>query len=76
LGTPYILGGSVRTVKENSEAFVVASKTITLEVNADKTKYLVMLRDQNAAQCHSIKIDNSSFERVEEFKYWGTTLTN
>jgi len=31
---------------------------------------------QNAGQNHSIKIDNSSFERVEEFKYLGTTLTN
>jgi hypothetical protein len=38
----YILGGSVRTVKENSEALVVASKKIGLEVNADKTKYVVM----------------------------------
>jgi len=23
-----------------------------------------------------MKTDNSSFERVEEFKYWGTTITN
>ena len=35
-----------------------------------------MSRDQDAGQIHSIKIDNSSFERVEEFKYLGTTLTN
>jgi hypothetical protein len=34
-----------------------------------------MYRDQNAAQNHSMKIDNTSFERVEEFKYFGTTLT-
>jgi len=40
-----ILGGSVHTVKE---AFTVASKEIGLEVNADKTKYMVMSRDQNA----------------------------
>jgi len=25
---------------------------------------------------HSIKTDNSSFERVEEFKHLGTTLIN
>ena len=34
-----------------------------------------MSRDQNAGQNHSVRIDNSTFERVEEFKYLGTTLT-
>ena len=36
---------------------------------------VVMGRDQNAGRSHSIKTDNSSFERVEQFKYLGTTLT-
>ena len=36
----------------------------------------IMSRDQNAGRSHSMKIDNSSIERVEEFKYLGTTLTN
>jgi len=54
----------------------VASKEIGLEVNADKTKYMVMSRDQNAGQSRSMKIDNNSFENAEEFKYLGTTLTN
>jgi len=45
-------------------------------VNVDKTKYMVITRDQNARRSHNIKIDNSSFERVEEFKYLGTTSTN
>ena len=35
-----------------------------------------MSRDQNAGRIHSVRIDNSIFERVEEFKYLGTTLTN
>ena len=35
-----------------------------------------MSRDQNAGRIHSVRIDNSAFERVEEFKYLGTTLTN
>jgi hypothetical protein len=35
-----------------------------------------MARDQNAGRSHNMKIDNSSIERVEEFKYLGTTLTN
>ena len=35
-----------------------------------------MSRDQNAGRIHSVRMDNSIFERVEEFKYFGTTLTN
>jgi len=35
-----------------------------------------MSRDQNAERSHNIKIGNSSFEGVEEFKYLETTLTN
>ena len=33
-------------------------------------------RDQNAGRIHSMKTDNSPIERVEEFKYLRTTLTN
>ena len=36
---------------------------------------MFMSRDQDAGRRHSKKTDNSSFERVEEFKYLGTTLT-
>jgi hypothetical protein len=52
-----ILGGSIRAVKENAEALVVAAKEIRLEVNADKTKYMVMSRDQNAGRTHNMKTD-------------------
>jgi len=55
---------------------LVGRKEIGLEVNADKTKYLVMSRDQNAGRSRNIKTDNNSFERVEEFNYLGITLTN
>jgi len=49
-----ILGGSVRTIKKNTEALVVADKENVLEVNADKTKYMVMSRDQNTERSHNI----------------------
>ena len=35
-----------------------------------------MSREQTAGLSHTIKVDNSSIERVEEFIYLGTTLTN
>jgi hypothetical protein len=46
----HILGGSVHTVKENAEALVVATRESGLEVNVDKTKYMIMSRDQNAGR--------------------------
>jgi hypothetical protein len=51
-------------------------KKIGLEVNANKTKYMVMSGEQTAGRSDSIKTDNSSFERVEQLRYLGTTLTN
>jgi hypothetical protein len=43
-------------------------------VNADKTNYMVMSRAETAGRSHSMKFDRNSFEKVEEFKYLGTTL--
>jgi hypothetical protein len=50
------LGGSTHTVRKNIEALLIASKEIGLEVNAEKTKYMVKSRDQNAGQNHNIKV--------------------
>jgi hypothetical protein len=71
-----ILGGSIHTIRKNTEALLIANKEIGLEVNAEKTKYMVVSRDQNAGQNGYIQIGNKSFETVEQFKYLGTTLTN
>jgi hypothetical protein len=71
-----ILDASIRSIQINAGDLVIASKEIGLEVNAEKTKYMVTPRNQNAGQNHNIKIDNKSFGRVEEFKYLGATLTN
>jgi hypothetical protein len=45
-------------------------------VNAEKTKYMVMSRNQNAGRNCNIMIGNKSFGTVEQFKYLGTVLTN
>jgi hypothetical protein len=67
---------NVHIIRKNTDALQVASKETGLGVNADKTKYMAMSQDQNTGRSHGIKTDNSSFERVEEFKYLGTTLTH
>ena len=45
-----ILGGGLQTVQINTGTLVVTEIEIGLEVNADKTKYMVISRDQNAGQ--------------------------
>jgi hypothetical protein len=62
--------------RRSLEDLMVAGREIGLEVNADKTKYMVMSRDQNAEQNHNVKNDNKSFETVEQFKCLGTNLTD
>ena len=37
---------------------------------------MTVSRDQNAGRIHSMQMDNSFIERVQEFKYLGMTLTD
>ena len=53
------------SIKENTGALVFVIKEIGLNVNADKTKYMVMSRERTAGLSHTMKVDNSSIERVK-----------
>ncbi|KAJ4443789.1 hypothetical protein ANN_05567 [Periplaneta americana] len=63
-------------VRDNTGILLEASKEIGLEVNPEKTKYMIMSRDENIVRNGNIKIGNLSFEEVEKFKYLGATVTN
>jgi hypothetical protein len=64
----------VQYYKEKHRNFSSCCIEIGLEVNADKTKYMVMSRDHNAGRSHNIKSLNVFCERVEQFKCFGITL--
>ncbi|KAJ4448530.1 hypothetical protein ANN_10548 [Periplaneta americana] len=68
-----MLGENPQTIRENAEILVEASKAIGLEVNPEKTKYMIMSRDQNIVRNETIKIGDLSFEEVEKFKYLEAT---
>ncbi|KAJ4448734.1 hypothetical protein ANN_00125 [Periplaneta americana] len=71
-----MLGENTQTIRENTEILLEASRAIGLEVNPEKTKYMIMSRDQNIVRNGNIKIGDLSFEEVEKFKYLGATVTN
>jgi hypothetical protein len=71
-----IVGENIDTIQRNTEALLDASMEVGLEVNPEKTKYMLVSRCQNAGQRQSTNIGNMSLESVEKFKYLGETLTD
>jgi hypothetical protein len=43
-----LLGDSVNTIKQNTETLLGAGRDIGLEMNAEKTKYMIMSPNQNS----------------------------
>jgi hypothetical protein len=71
-----LLGDNIDTIKNNTETLIDASKEIGLKVNAEKSKYVLLSHHQNVGQKHNIKIGDTSFEDLAQFRYVGKTVTN
>jgi hypothetical protein len=59
-----LLGNNVFTIKRNKETLIDVSKMVGLEINVEKTKYMLLSRQQNVGQNRNIKIAIRSFENV------------
>jgi hypothetical protein len=66
-----LLGDSVNTIKANAETLLEASRDVGLEINAEKTKCVIMSRHLNSGQNQNIRMANESFESGAKFKIWG-----
>jgi hypothetical protein len=66
-----LLGGIIYTIKKNTETSIDVSKEVDLEINVEKTKYMLLSRQHNVGQNRDINIANRLFENVSQFKYLG-----
>jgi flagellar hook protein FlgE len=53
-----LLGNSINTIKENTKTVLEISRDIGLEINAEKTKYMIMSCHLNSGQNQNIRIAN------------------
>jgi hypothetical protein len=47
-----LLGDNIDIIKKDTETLIDASKEVGPEINAEKTKYMLLSRRQNAGQNH------------------------
>jgi sorting nexin-29 len=59
-----LLGDNLDTIKKNAKTLNDTSKEVGLEMNIEKTKYMLLSCHQNAGQNRRMKIANRSFENV------------
>jgi hypothetical protein len=71
-----VLGDSINTINEITETLLEASRNVGLEINAEKTKCMIMSCHPNSGQNQNIRITNESFESEARLKYFGRTLTD
>jgi hypothetical protein len=57
-----LLGDNIDTINKNTETLIDASKEVGLEINVEKTMYMLVSRHQNLGQNRDIKIANRSCE--------------
>jgi hypothetical protein len=71
-----LLSNNIDIIKKNTKTLIDASKEVGLEVNTEKTKYMLLSHQQNAGQNYDVKIGNRCLENVAQFRYLRTTVTN
>jgi hypothetical protein len=71
-----LLGDKKVTIKRNTETLIDACKEVGLEVNVEKTEFMLLSHHQNAGQNQDMKVASRPSENVAQFKHLGMTVTN
>jgi hypothetical protein len=75
-GAVNLLGNNIDTINNNMGTLIDTSMEVGLEINVEKTKYMLLSCHQNAGQKQDIKIANRLFVSVSQFNYLGMTVRN
>jgi hypothetical protein len=70
------LGASVQALKKNTEASLVASKEIGLDVSSENLRSWPSLQTRMQEKFTKVERNNKHCESVEQFKYFGTNSTD
>jgi hypothetical protein len=65
-----------RVVLSSIELVSLVSREVGLQLNIEKTKYILLAHYQSTGQNWDIEIANRLFENVSQFRYLGMTVTN
>jgi hypothetical protein len=71
-----LLGDNIGSRKKNRETSIDVSNDVGLEVNTEKTKYMLLSHQGNSGRNLDTKIDKKCLGNTAQFKYLGTTATN
>jgi hypothetical protein len=62
-----LLGDNIDTIRKDTETLIDTSKEVGLEINIEKTKYMLLSRHQSVGQNQERNIANRLFENVSQF---------
>jgi hypothetical protein len=71
-----LLRYNIDTINRSTEKINDASEEVDLEVNTEKTNYMLLCHHQNAGQNHDIKTADRSFKMWYSSNIWGRIITN
>jgi hypothetical protein len=71
-----LLGDNIDSVNKNTETLNDGSKEVGLQINVEKSEYILVFHHQNAGQNRDIKVANKSLENMSQVTYLVTTITS
>jgi hypothetical protein len=71
-----LLGDNTVTAKKSTQSSIDVVKVFGLEINLEKTNYMLVSDHQNSGRNQETRIANRQFENMSQLKYLRATVTD